>query len=199
MQSNAGTQKKLVGVAVLVLLVLPALGWAVWTLFPSSSNVGYAPKQPLPFSHKRHVGDNKIQCQYCHFNAERSQHATVPPMSLCMNCHSVVRTDSPLIKEVTAAYRSGKPIEWVRVHRLPDYVYFPHKRHVQAEVSCETCHGNMKEMDGFVEQKSPLTMGWCMECHRGETTPKNVLAKFYPNMKDPHGPVANVNCTVCHN
>ena len=101
----------------------------------------------------------------------------------------------------TEAYKSGKPIEWVRVHELPDYVYFPHKRHVAKGVSCETCHGDVKTMDR-IEQHGALTMGWCMECHRGQTTPKNVIAKIYPDLKpgddSPH-PVAATNCSTCHN
>jgi hypothetical protein len=165
--------------------------------FPTASNQGYAPEQPIPFSHKIHSGDNKIACQYCHSQVERSKHATIPSMNVCMNCHTVVKPDSPHIQKLKAAFAEGKAVEWIRVHELPDYVYFPHKRHVAAGVSCETCHGDVKSMDR-VFQHSSLTMGWCMECHRGETAPKNVMAKFYPGMKNPHGPVAPVNCNTCH-
>jgi hypothetical protein len=189
------TQKKL-GIALSLVVGVVLLG--VVAYFPTASNQGYAPEQPIPFSHKLHAGDNKIACLYCHSGAESSRHATVPSVNVCMNCHSVVKTDSPWIQKVRAAYAENKPIEWIRVHELPDYVYFSHKRHVAKGVSCQTCHGNVQDM-AKVEQFAPLTMGWCMECHRGETTPRNVLAKVHPNMKNPHGPVAPVNCNTCHN
>lgn len=192
----SGTQKKFgIVLSVIVGMVL-ILGLTQY--YPTASNQGYAPEQPIPFSHKLHAGDNKIPCMYCHSGAEKSRHATIPSLNVCMNCHNVVKTDSPLIQKVRAAYDSGKPIEWVRVHELPDYVYFPHKRHVAKGVSCEACHGNVKEMDR-VEQKGALTMGWCMECHRGQTTPKEVLKTVYPHMKNPQGPVAPVSCNTCHN
>ncbi len=189
-------QIKLGAALALPLILIVLLGVAY--VFPTASNQGYAPEQPIPFSHKLHAGDNKIACQYCHAGVEKSRHATIPSLNVCMNCHSVVKTDSPWIQKVQQAYKDGKPIEWVRVHELPDYVYFPHKRHVKAGVSCETCHGDVKNMSR-IEQFSPLTMGWCMECHRGQTTPKSVLRSFYPNEKDPHGPVAPTQCSTCHN
>jgi hypothetical protein len=192
----SGTQKKL-GVAFsLAAGILVVVGIA--RFYPTASNQGYAPEQPIPFSHKLHAGDNKIPCMYCHSGAEKARHAGIPSLNVCMNCHSVVKTDSPHIQKIRKAFAEGKPIEWVRVHELPDFVYFPHKRHVAKGVSCETCHGNVKEM-ARIEQKSALTMGWCMECHRGQTTPRHVLAEVYPNVKDPHGPVASVNCNTCHN
>lgn len=190
--SNA---KKL-GLLVGLVLGLVVLGGAV-SLFPTASNQGYDPEQPIPFSHKIHAGDNKIACAYCHVGVEKSKHASVPAMNVCMNCHSVVKTDSPHIQKLTQHYKEGKPIEWVRVHELPDFVYFPHKRHVQKGVACETCHGNVKAMDQ-VYQEQPLTMGWCLDCHRGVTTPRNVLQATYPEMKNPHGPVAPTACSACH-
>ncbi len=191
----SGTQKKL-GVAISLLVGLFAIGGIVW-VFPSASNQGYAPEQPIPFSHKLHAGDNKIQCLYCHSNADKSRHATVPSLNVCLNCHTVVKTDSPYIQKIQKAFAEGKPIEWVRVHELPDHAYFPHKRHVAAGVACEVCHGDVAKMER-VEQKAPLTMGWCMECHRGQTTPPEVLSRMHPNMKNPKGPVAPVNCSTCH-
>lgn len=190
------SQKKL-GIALSAIVLIFVLG-GLAEYFPSASNQGYAPEQPIPFSHKLHAGDNKIPCLYCHNAAEKSRHATIPAVNVCMNCHSVVKTDSPWIQKVRQAYAENKPIEWVRVHELPDYVYFPHKRHVGMGVACQTCHGQVQDMSRIV-QNAPLTMGWCMECHRGETTPRNVLAKVYPNMKDPHGAVAPTNCSTCHN
>jgi Cytochrome c7 and related cytochrome c len=195
MLSISGRSAKL-GIAVGTILLLVVAG-GVASVFPTASNEGYAPAQPIPYSHRLHAGELKIPCLYCHSGAEKSKHASIPALNVCMNCHRVVKTDSPYIKQITQAYVEGKPIEWVRVHELPDYVYFPHKRHVAKGVSCQTCHGQVQEMDR-VAQFAPLTMGWCMECHRGQTTPKNVLQKIYPNMKDPHGPVAPVNCSTCH-
>ena len=177
-------------------LVVIALGGVAW-VFPSASNQGYAPEQPIPFSHKLHAGTNKIACQYCHVGIERSKHATVPALNVCMNCHRVVKTDSPWIKTITAAFNEGKPIEWIRVHELPDFVYFPHKRHIAKGIACEVCHGNVKEMDR-IEQFAPLNMGFCMDCHRGSTAPRDLLQATYPGMKNPHGPVAPVNCSTCH-
>src|SRR6476660_6218450 len=135
----SGTQKKL-GVALSLVIAVFVITVAV-VYFPTASNQGYAPEQPIPFSHKLHAGDNKIPCLYCHSAAEKSRHASVPSMNVCMNCHSVVKTDSPLIQKVRQAYAEGKVIPWIRVHELPDYVYFPHKRHVAKGVACEVCHG----------------------------------------------------------
>lgn len=192
----SGNQKKL-GVALSLLVGLLVIG-GIFTYFPTASNQGYAPEQPIPFSHKLHAGDHKIDCKYCHSNVEVSRHATIPAVSVCMNCHSVVKTDSPHIQKIRKAYTEGKPIEWIRIHELPDYVYFPHNRHIAKGVSCESCHGEVSKMER-VEQKGALTMGWCMECHRGQTTPQDVLKRVYPNEKHPKGPVAPVNCNTCHN
>ena len=187
-----------VSIAAAVLLASSILAVAYMTDRGSwITSVQSAPEQPIPYSHKLHAGDNKIQCAYCHSGVEKSRHATIPSLNVCMNCHRVVKTDSPWIKQITAAYNEGKPIQWVRVHELPDYVYFPHKRHIAKGLACETCHGDVKTM-ARVEQFAPLTMGWCMECHRGQTTPKDVLANIYPGVKDPHGPVAPTNCSTCH-
>jgi hypothetical protein len=190
------SQKKL-GIALLLIVVILAVA-GIAAYFPTASNEGYSPEQPIPFSHKLHAGDNKIPCLYCHSGAEKSRHASVPSVNVCMNCHSVVKGESPWIQQIKKAYAENKPIEWVRVHELPDYVYFPHKRHVAKGVACQTCHGQVQEMDR-IYQAQPLTMGWCMECHRGQTTPRQVLQQVYPGERDPHGPVAPVTCNTCHN
>jgi hypothetical protein len=194
--SQSSRLQRKIGIALSLVLATLVLGGVV-AFYPSASNQGYVPDQPIPFSHKLHAGDNKIACLYCHSAAEKSRHASIPAVGVCMNCHSVVKTDSPYIKKVQQAYRDNKPLEWVRVHELPDFVYFPHKRHVAKGVSCETCHGNVKQMEK-IQQVSALTMGWCMECHRGQTTPRNVLAQVYPGVRNPHGPVAPTNCNTCH-
>jgi hypothetical protein len=121
--------------------------------------------QPIPFSHKIHAGTNKIPCLYCHGPAERSRHATVPASNVCMNCHSVVATDKPNIQALTKSVEARQSMPWVRVHRLPDHVYFPHKWHVAKGIACQECHGPVETMD-VVKQVAPLKMGWCITCHR---------------------------------
>ena len=188
------------GLSIIVgVLALLLVGGSLIYVFPTASNQGYAPEQPIPFSHRLHAGENKIACQYCHSDVERSRHASVPPVATCMNCHRVVKTDSPWIQKVTKAYNENRPIEWIRVHELPDFAYFPHKTHIGAGVSCQTCHGPIETMDR-VYQYSKLTMGWCLECHRGRTTPKNVLAELTkrPGWSPHDGAVAPQSCTTCH-
>jgi hypothetical protein len=149
----------------LPLLVLVLLAVGAWAFLDSFSNVGYTPKQPVAFSHKMHAGTQKIPCLYCHASAERSRHATVPSVNVCMNCHTVARTDRPDIQKITALYNADKPIPWVRVHRLPDYVYFSHRWHVAKGFPCQKCHGPVEKMNE-VRQVSSLKMGWCIDCHR---------------------------------
>ena len=141
---------------------------------------GYKPEQPIKFSHALHAGQNKIDCQYCHSGAEKSRHAVIPSVSVCMNCHKYVSQGPKYgTKEIAKIYKySGwdpttgtfanqpKPIEWVKIHNLPDHVYFNHSQHVKVGgVECQTCHGNIQEMEE-VQQFAPLSMGWCINCHR---------------------------------
>jgi len=131
---------------------------------------GYEPDQPILFSHKIHAGDNQIDCKYCHTTVTESKHAGIPSVSLCMNCHTAVRigrnTGTEEIAKIYKALETGKPIEWIRVHNLPDHSYFNHAQHVSAgKVQCESCHGDVKTMDR-IRQVQPLSMGWCIECHR---------------------------------
>lgn len=152
------------------------------------TNQGYAPVQPIAYSHAVHAGAMQIECQYCHYGAERSRHAGIPPASVCMNCHKVVAKDHPEVQKVAAAIKDGRPIAWIRVHSVPDHVYFDHSVHVRGGVDCQQCHGPIEQM-GRVEQWEPLTMGWCLDCHRERTvatTPDNPQA----------GPLTD--CAVCH-
>jgi hypothetical protein len=121
--------------------------------------------QPVPFSHEHHVGGLGIDCRYCHTTVERAAKAAVPPAATCMNCHSQVKKDSPLLKPLRESWAKGTPVQWVRVHKSPDYVYFPHNRHVTSGVGCVECHGRIDQMVR-VRQSQPLSMGWCLECHR---------------------------------
>ena len=137
-----------------------------WYWFsPKHLNVGYQPKQPIPFSHALHVDNVGMDCRYCHSNVEKAAHSNIPATETCMNCHKQIKTDSPHIKKLTEHYESGEPIEWIKVHMLPDYVYFNHSAHVNVGVSCVQCHGQVNKMD-VVYQAEPLSMGWCLECHR---------------------------------
>lgn len=165
--------------------------------FPSASHRGYEPEQPIPFSHQKHAGDYRIPCLYCHSTAERSRHASVPGAGLCMNCHRVVKTESPWIQKIAQAARDNRPLEWIRIHELPDYVYFSHKRHLAQGLVCQDCHGPVESLSRL-SQNQDLTMGWCMDCHRGKTTPERVHQKIYPQEAHPTGPVAPVECTTCH-
>lgn len=108
---------------------------------PVNNQQGYMPEQPVAFSHAVHAGQYGLDCQYCHVGAEKSRHAGVPSTSVCMNCHTQVKTDSPEIQKVAAAVAENKPLAWVRIHRLPDHAYFNHASHVGAGLDCQTCHG----------------------------------------------------------
>ncbi len=127
---------------------------------------GYAPTQPIAFSHKLHIGKYQIACQYCHTTVMKAKSASIPSANICMNCHNAIKNTSPEIQKIYAAIENNKPIEWVRVHNLPDLVYFNHSQHtVAGKVACEQCHGQIEQME-VVQQRSPLTMGWCIDCHR---------------------------------
>jgi cytochrome c7-like protein len=122
-------------------------------------------EQPIPFSHKHHVADDGIDCRYCHTSVETSAFAGIPPTRTCMNCHSLLFADSPFLKPVRDSYSSGVPIEWNRVHKLADYVYFDHSIHIAKGIGCATCHGQVDQMP-LVRQVATLQMEWCIDCHR---------------------------------
>ncbi len=150
-----------------VLTVLGALfTFAYWYGYTQvGMQQGYAPVQPIAYSHELHAGKYEIQCTYCHVGAERGKSATIPASNICMNCHNVIKTESPEIKKIWAARESGKPIQWIRIHNVPDYAYFNHYQHYKiAGIKCQKCHGPIQTMK-VVKQYSPLTMGWCIECH----------------------------------
>lgn len=132
---------------------------------PKYTDVGYRPVQPVAYSHKLHAGDMGMDCRYCHTGVEYSAVAGVPPTQTCMNCHQLVKPTSDLMKQVIKSWESGTPIQWVRVHKTPDYAYFNHSIHVNAGVGCETCHGNVQQME-VVQQMQTLSMSWCVDCHR---------------------------------
>ncbi|PIE24307.1 MAG: cytochrome C [Planctomycetota bacterium] len=132
---------------------------------PSTMNVGYAPEQPVPFSHKLHAGDLGLDCRYCHTSVEKGAFAALPPTQTCMNCHERIKTDSPQLAPVRKSWETGASIPWVKVHDLPQYAFFDHSAHVTRGIGCASCHGRVDTME-VVQTVSPLSMGWCLDCHR---------------------------------
>ena len=128
-------------------------------------------EQPVQFSHAHHVGGMGIDCRYCHTSVEESAFANIPPTKTCMNCHSQIWTNAPILEPVRASFRNNTPLQWTRVHDLPDFVYFNHSIHVKQGVGCATCHGPVDKMP-LMYQESPLTMKWCLDCHRN---PENFI------------------------
>ncbi|MDX2186825.1 MAG: cytochrome c3 family protein [Opitutaceae bacterium] len=154
---------------IIFVVVLAGVVTAATTYYATNKyiNVGYAPTQPVPFSHALHNGQLGIDCRYCHSNVEKSGHSNVPTAQTCMNCHNqgLIKPDSPLLAPVRASYASGDPVPWVKIHQVPDYAYFNHSVHVNRGVSCVECHGKINEME-VVGQAKSLTMGFCLDCHR---------------------------------
>ena len=132
---------------------------------PAYLRVGYQPVQPVPFDHSLHAGQLGMDCRYCHVSVEKSATSSVPAAQTCMNCHSVIKPQSPLLEVVRQSYQTGDPVPWVKIHSNPDYVYFNHSVHVNRGVSCVECHGKVNEMV-TVRQDQPHSMSWCLDCHR---------------------------------
>ncbi|KGE15293.1 cytochrome c3 family protein [Sphingobacterium deserti] len=215
--------KKLVGFSVLMLVAFLAVaGWN--TLWNVGVHQGYEPVQPIKFSHQIHAGVNQIECQYCHGGAFKSKNASIPSANVCMNCHNTVTAsehyDGELSPEIAKIYRAvdynpdtraygnnPKPIQWVRIHNLPDFAYFNHSQHVTvAGVECQTCHGPVETMEE-VYQYSPLTMKWCIDCHR--TTEVNTDNAYYDQLIEAHeklkkgekmtaAMIGGLECGKCH-
>jgi len=174
----------------------------------------YQPDQPVWFSHKVHAGQNQIDCKYCHFTADNSMHAGIPPVETCLNCHNQVKegkkTGTVEIDKIHAAFENNEPIEWIKVYNLPDHVYFNHAQHVNVgKLDCARCHGDVEKMDEII-QIPDLSMGWCIECHRTESV-QFATNKFYEQYKELHskfkeGEMPNVTvqniggdeCAKCH-
>ena len=196
----------LLGVAPLYLILLVWYGGS-----PKTTDVGYAPEQPVPYSHALHAGELGIDCRYCHNTVEIAAHAAIPPTGTCMNCHTKIRVSSPKLQQVRESYATGLPIPWVRVHDLPDYVYFNHSAHVRRGVGCVECHGRVDKME-VVYQAKPLSMGWCLGCHRNpESTLRPV--EFVTKMdwqtsedrdvlgrrrREAYGLSPSEDCSTCH-
>jgi mono/diheme cytochrome c family protein len=160
------------GFLFLITFLIAALGFkaVINGLYSVGVQQGYAPKQPIAFSHKIHAGQYEIDCKYCHTGVMKGKSATIPSINICMNCHNQIKsgtnTGEGEIGKIVRAFNDNKPIEWVRIHNLPDLAYFNHAQHVNVGgIECQTCHGPVQEMD-VVRQHSLLTMGWCIDCHR---------------------------------
>lgn len=184
-------------VALAITAIVVATG--VQRLFRMGMQEGYAPAQPIAFSHTLHAGDNQVPCLYCHYGARSSRHAGIPSSSVCMNCHSMLDKQTVEIEQFKEAAQLDRPlVQWVKIHNLPDFVYFNHSRHVLSGVDCVNCHGDIAKMKR-VEQVKPLTMGWCLECHREHAgVPTNTLERAAKRFSETPKTATNLDCASCH-
>ena len=184
----------------------------IWYFFsPRYTDVGYQPVQPVAYSHKLHAGELGINCLYCHATVDRAPAAVVPPTRTCMNCHHLIRRDSPALAAIRASASTGRRMEWVRVHNLPGYAYFDHRPHLRAGVGCATCHGRIDQME-VVAQQQPLSMSWCVDCHRDpdpylrpadevtnmDWSPPRDQLEFAARVRAEKRLAPPVDCTGCH-
>ncbi len=190
-------------------LAAPAFIW--YSFSPEYTDVGYQPKQPVPFSHQLHAGELEMDCRYCHAQVEVAAVASVPPTRMCDNCHSLVVRDSPKLAVIRDSLATSRPVEWVRIHNVPDYAFFDHGVHVRAGVGCQSCHGDIRSME-VVAQQEPLSMGWCLDCHRNpddhlrsldqitNTTwkPPKDQAALAAQFKEERGIRPPEDCSSCH-
>ncbi len=151
--------------AVIGLGAVAGVGAYTYYTYPTVMDTGYQPVQPVPYSHKLHVGQLGLNCYYCHSTVYRTAYAAIPGTEICMNCHAKVKDKSPRLEPVRSSFATGEPIPWKEIHKLPDYVYFNHRAHLMAGVSCVSCHGRIDQMEE-VHQEKPLNMAFCLECHR---------------------------------
>jgi hypothetical protein len=168
-------------------------------------------EQPVQFSHRHHVKDDGIDCRYCHTSVETSPFAGIPPTKTCMNCHSQIWSQAPILEPIRASFREDKPMRWVRVHDLPDFVYFNHSIHVKKGMGCETCHGRIDQMP-LTLQENTLQMEWCINCHRNPEKYVRPRAEIYtmgykppvpqsvmgPQLVKEYGIRGNTSCSTCH-
>jgi len=187
-----------------VLLISAALvtigvggGVAAYDLAHVGIHRGYAPSQPIAFSHALHAGQSQIPCLYCHAGARTSRHAGIPPLNVCMNCHSILTRQTVELEKLKEAVQRGQAIAWVKVHNLPDFVYFSHSQHVTGGVACASCHGPVETM-ARVRQEAPLTMGWCLDCHRKHGPELARVRRATWSHEDPNAPFPGLDCGKCH-
>lgn len=194
------------------LIFLALLGWILSVVYRSSyaTQVDVVRDQPVAFSHEHHVSGVGLDCRFCHTSVEKSSFAGVPPTETCMQCHSQIWADSPKLEPVRNSFRTGKPLEWTRVHDLPDFVYFNHGIHVNKGIGCASCHGRVDQMP-LTWREHTLHMEWCLECHRhpeDHVRPRDQVFSmtWQPQDQKSEGKhlaaeyhVRSVtNCSVCH-
>lgn len=201
MNHKISDRSKKVVAALFFFFVLLSISLFIFLISSNKIRLGYnndyQPDQPIPFSHKLHVGEYQMDCRYCHTAVEEGRHAGVPSLDICMNCHLTVKPDSPWIQKLVEAYQNDQPVVWEKVHLLPDFVKFNHSLHIKAlsggftqashlppskeqvRKACTTCHGKVEKMEIMYQHES-LSMGWCVQCHR----------------KEEHK--APINCSTCH-
>lgn len=173
--SNAVPFKLVIALMIIGVSVVAAV---TYYFTPKYTRVGYMPTQPVEYNHYLHVEQLGLDCRYCHSYVDQSSHANVPDAATCMNCHTQVKSDSPQLAPIRASYESGQPVEWVRIHQVPDYVYFDHSVHVNRGISCVECHGNVNEMVKVWHDK-PMSMAWCLDCHRAPEQSIRPLDQVY--------------------
>lgn len=210
---SGGSVLRSKGFIFIVVFLVTALSFkaVINSLFSIGVQKGYAPTQPIAFSHKIHAGQYEIDCKYCHVGVMKGKSATIPSVNVCWNCHNQIRegsvTGKTEIAKIVKAYETNTPIEWVRIHNLPDLAYFNHAQHVNVGgQECQTCHGEIQTMD-VVQQYSLLTMGWCIDCHR-KTDVNTKGNQYYDNLVELHnkskkGPmkvedIGGLECSKCH-
>ncbi len=178
---------------------------------PTTTSARYMPEQPVAYSHALHAGDLAIDCRYCHFTVEEGAAAAIPPTEVCMNCHARIKAGSEKLAPVRESFETGMPIRWVRVHDLPDFVYFDHSAHVRRGVGCQSCHGRVDRME-TVYQEGRLSMGWCLDCHREPDEqirpvehitdmtwePVEERAALGKKLREEHNLNPSLDCSVCH-
>lgn len=197
------------------LIVIGFIGWVGWDWYRSGyfTGVNVPVEQPVPFSHEHHVNGLGISCGYCHTSVEKAAFAGIPPTHTCMTCHSQIWTGAPMLEPVRASYRTQKPLEWVRVHDLPDFAYFNHSIHVNKGMACQVCHGDVNIMP-LTWKSSTLQMAWCLDCHRAPEKYIRPVEEIYNfDYKPPADQIAfgkelvkkyNVkvkqltDCSICH-
>lgn len=198
---------KTIVTAVIWMFVLLGTKATLDGLYKIGVHQGYAPTQPINFSHKLHAGDMEINCAYCHTGVYKGKQSGIPSSSICMNCHNTIKRESPEIQKIYTAIEKNQPIEWVRVHNLPDLAYFNHSQHTNvAGLDCENCHGDIKNME-VVQQRHTLTMGWCIDCHR-KTDVNSKGNAYYDALLTAHNStskeamkvedIGGLECAKCH-
>lgn len=199
-------------VALIVVLVGGTLfAWDSFLRSDFVTGVADSVEQPIPFSHRHHVGGIGIDCRYCHTSVEDGRYAGIPSSKVCMTCHSLIWTDAGLLEPMRESFRTNEPVRWTRVHDLPDFVYFDHSVHIAKGIGCSSCHGPVDTMP-LVYKQETLTMGWCLSCHKDPTPnvrdreditnmawmPRDVTEEHRAELCERNDVRSLTNCSVCH-